>query len=137
MRPKITVDAKAYIALSCYLMLMPIGWVFSALLAGAVHELGHCIAIWLLDERIYEVRIEAFGAKIETQPLCHRQMLICALAGPCAGLFLCLFFRWIPRAAVCALIQTVFNLIPVYPLDGGRAVRAIAAMVKENAVAKS
>lgn len=137
MGPKITVDAVAYIVLSCYLLLMPIGWVGSVLLAAAIHELGHCMAIWALGWKVYEIRIGCFGAKIETHPMPHRDELLCALSGPATGVLLCLFYRWIPRAAFCALIQTLFNLIPVYPFDGGRAVAAISGMLRENSVAKS
>lgn len=137
MRPKITVEAGAFIALSCYLLLMPFGWVVSALIAGAVHELGHCTAIWLLDGRVYEIRIGPSGARIETEPLGNRETLFCALAGPVAGGLLCLFMRWVPQLGVCALVQTVFNLLPVYPFDGGRAVMALVGIWKDKAVAKS
>ena len=137
MVPKLTVDASAYIALSCYLLLMPMGWVSGVLLAMAVHEFGHCAAIWALGGSVYRIHLSAFGAKIETQPMDHRQTLLCALAGPAAGLLLCLFFRWIPMVSICALAQTVFNLIPIGPFDGGRAVKAFVGLRKDKAVAKS
>lgn len=132
MGPKIIVDASAFIALACYLLLMPIQWVAGALAAMLVHEMGHCAAIWACGGRVYRIRIGAFGAKIETEPMENRQTLICALAGPVAGALLILFYRWIPTAAVCALAQTVFNLIPIYPFDGGRVLGAIGAMLKKD-----
>ena len=137
MRGKFSVNATAYIALSCYLLLMPFGWVVSVLLAAAVHELGHCVAIWMAGGRIYSIQIGLFGAKIETGYLTDRDILFCALAGPAAGMLLCLFFRWIPTVAACGLIQTLFNLIPLHPFDGGRALRAAGRMLKDKAVAKS
>ena len=45
--------------------------------------------------------------------------LICALAGPGGSLLLGL--APIPELAVCGLIQGLFNLIPLMPMDGGRA----------------
>ena len=137
MEPKLTVDASAYIALSCYLLLMPIGWVFSVLIAMAVHELGHCTAIWALGGKVYQIRLSACGAKIETQLLNDRQVLVCALAGPASGLLLCLFYRWIPQIALAALLQSIFNLIPVYPFDGGRALKVLIGRYQDKAVAKS
>lgn len=135
-RTKITVEASAYIALSCYLLLMPVSWVANALSAMAVHELGHCAAIWACGHTVYEIRIGAYGAKIITQTADHCETLICALAGPAAGMLLALFYRWVPVAALCALIQSLFNLLPIYPFDGGRALGAVRGMVADKSVAK-
>lgn len=130
---KVRIEAGAYIAMSGYLLLMPPKWVLSALMAATVHELGHCAALWAFGIKIYEIRVGAFGARIETEPTEGREGAICALAGPLAGMLVCLFWRWMPGAAVCALVQTAFNLMPVYPFDGGRALECL----RHKAVAKS
>lgn len=47
--------------------------------------------------------------------------VLCALAGPLGGFLLLFLLHSAPRIALCAFVQSVCNLIPVYPLDGGRA----------------
>ena len=135
MRTELYVQPETYFILSAYLLLMPFHWVAGMLLAAFVHELGHCLAVWLLDIRILRICIGPFGARIETQPMTPAQTVVCALAGPCAGLLVVLFIRVYPAAAVCAAVQTLFNLMPIYPLDGGRALRALRRMDKEKSVA--
>lgn len=123
---KVRIDASFYLGMSAYLLLMPLQWVAGAVLAAAVHELGHIAAIRACGGTVYELRLTVFGARIETRELPGREGLLCALAGPGAGVLVCLLWRVFPQAAVCALVQTVFNLLPIYPFDGGRARKAVA-----------
>ena len=132
MNRKTVVEPMAWIMLSCWLLVMPLSWVFSILLAAAVHEAGHMSAVWLVDGQIREIRIGPMGAKICTSPMSTKEELFCALAGPLAGILLCLFFRWIPKAALCAFVQSAFNLLPVYPLDGGRALRCARRLLRHG-----
>ena len=57
---------------------------------------------------------------------------LCALAGPLGSILLLLFFHWIPGISICALVQGLYNLIPVYPLDGGRLVRSLLQILVKN-----
>lgn len=113
-------------------MLLPIQWVVAVLTAGAVHELGHLAAIWASGGRVWSISILPTGARIETESMEPKTELWCALAGPIAGSLLLLFWRWMPRLAFCALIQTAFNLLPLYPMDGGRALRAVGSLTRKR-----
>lgn len=120
---EISVDAGACISAAARLLLFPLPWVGASYLAAAVHELGHLTLLWVCGIPVWRIRIGAFGAKLETAPLDPRQELVCALAGPAFGLLLCLFFRLLPHTAVWAGAQTLYNLLPFAPMDGGRALR--------------
>lgn len=122
--PKIEIDYGFYLFMAMYLFLVPIQWVTASAVAALIHEMGHLIALWMWDIRVWKVQIGVFGAKIETEPLQARQELVCSLAGPLVGLLACLFGRWFPRLAIWAAGQSLFNLMPIYPLDGGRAVKS-------------
>ena len=54
--------------------------------------------------------------------------LLSALAGPAGGFMLFALHPVLPRLATAGLVQSVYNLLPVYPLDGGRIFRCILEM---------
>lgn len=115
-----------------WLLLVPIQWLGAAMLAGTVHELGHLLLLWADGRKIWRIQIGAFGARIETEALEPWPEFCAALAGPAAGLMLCLGWRILPKTAVCALIQSVYNLLPIYPMDGGRARRSLGKILRSH-----
>ena len=123
------VTAGAYIGMALLLLVLPLQWLCAAAVAAAFHELCHLVAIRLCAGRKTKLRLSAFGAAMQIPTLTRGRELVCALAGPLGGLLLLLLLRWFPRVAVCALLQSAYNLLPVYPLDGGRALRCGASLV--------
>ena len=120
---KIRIDPAAYLLWAVLLLILPLKWLLSAAVAALIHELGHILAVRLTGGTISAISVHPCGAEIETPPMEPAQELICALAGPVSGLFLLLFVRRIPLIALCAVIQSAYNLLPIYPFDGGRALK--------------
>ena len=111
------------------LLILPLRWIGALLLAAAVHECCHLLCLRLCSIPVWRIHLDLLGAVIETAPLLPVQEVLCAAAGP-VGSFLCLAFtQWFPPLALCGFLQGVYNLLPVYPLDGGRMLHGILHLI--------
>ena len=100
------------------------GLFFPYFSAAALHEGGHLLALWGLHGQLQRVTLGFGDVQIRTAPLPPGAEALCVLAGPAANL-LCagLFLRILPEFAGVSLALGAFNLLPIYPLDGGRLLR--------------
>ena len=121
----IETDGGFWLVLGLMLLLFPLRFLAGVLLAALIHEAGHIIAIRLTGGQVYRMELHANGARIATSPMEPGKEILCALAGPLAGAVTILAWRVFPELALAGLVQTVFNLLPIYPLDGGRVARNI------------
>ena len=128
----IRIEASACLWWAVLLLLLPLRWLIAAVTAGAFHECCHYLGIRAMGGNVESIVICHTGASMKTSPLDPRQELICSRAGPIGSLFLILFARFLPMTALCALIQCSFNLLPIYPLDGGRALKCLIALWRPN-----
>ena len=118
---RLHIQPEFYILIAASLLILPFRWVLAWFVASAIHELCHYITLRACDVNIYSVTLGISGAVIETEAISPRHEFLSAVAGPLGGLFLLLLRTHIPHVAICALVQSMFNLLPIYPLDGGRA----------------
>ena len=104
-----------------------------AVLFSLLHECGHLTADCLFGQKPREIRLGLFGMTIcraDDLRLSYRQEICSALAGPAVNfLFACLFVAWYVHSSAetalqCAAVNLyifLFNAMPVFSLDGGRA----------------
>lgn len=122
--------------------------VFACVLA---HEFGHILAARRYGIRTPEVILSPIGgiASLERIPEDPRQELVVALAGPAVNVVIAVVLllglgaavdlaglariddpgvALLARVAGANVILVLFNLIPAFPMDGGRVLRAVIAM---------
>lgn len=124
-------------------------WLIGALTAALyiasilAHELGHATIAQRLGVKVRRITLLVFGgiAELESESETARAELRIAVAGPAVSLALAVIFLLLGGLAITAdqpvieapliylgvanLLLGIFNLVPGYPLDGGRILRAI------------
>lgn len=128
MERRFRISGAALIWLALMSLVLPLRWISAAIFAAVFHECCHMLAIRLCGGRIKGLRITETGASMDVAALTPWQELFCALAGPLGSMLLFLTLKLTPRLAVCALFHGLYNLLPVYPMDGGRALMCITAL---------
>lgn len=101
------------------------------------HEAGHLIAIKLCRLRVERCILLPFGGEIvmkQAFTIKPRQRLFIALGGPIATLFILFACFFISYPLIEDIIKVnsfllFINLIPIWPLDGGRIIVATCEMI--------
>lgn len=122
-------DRFVYLYLALLLLLLPLPWVLAALLAAAFHEGCHLAALYLCGGALQGFRAGVRGMTMTVGGMDYRQELLCAAAGPLGSLFLLLLHRSFPEIALCGAVQGLYNLLPLYPYDGGRILRCLGMLL--------
>ncbi len=120
-----TIKSTTYIYLAILLFLVPLPWFSAWLIAVVFHEFCHWSAVRLCGGEVFQLTVGLGSANMDCSVLPDGKRLVCVLSGPVGGFLLLFLGRWLPRVAICSWILSVYNLLPLLPLDGGRALRIL------------
>lgn len=123
---KISVSPNLILLLAVMFLTVPMEWCAAWVLAAVVHELCHCAGVILCGGRIMSVHVCPSGARICADIRKTAQEVFCLLAGSVGALSLLAFSSCFPRLALCAVVQSAYNLLPLPDLDGGQVLRRIS-----------
>lgn len=107
------------------------------MLFAFIHELGHIAVGLILKLKIKLVQIMPFGISVSFETYGYRKLLetkkiIIAIAGPVTNFLIAILVYFLKidihvkqMIMYSNILIGIFNLIPIYPLDGGRILKSI------------
>lgn len=139
------IDLKIFLFIILFYVTKQIEIYAMIMLFAILHELGHLLAGVLLGMKPEKIEIMPYGVSISFQltsqdynqkikcgNLLELKKIIVALAGPFTNLMIILLVLHLNYNVFDSLIilysnllLMVFNLLPIYPLDGGRVMKGI------------
>ena len=135
---KFKIDLKIFIFLIIFLLTRQIEVYATIMFFAIIHELGHLLAGVLLGMKPEKMEIKPYGIsvsfkilyddynkKIKQGNLLEIKKIIVALAGPITNAIIILATWKIEMGVFNKLLLILFNLLPIYPLDGGRILNGI------------
>lgn len=142
---KIRIDLKIFIFFALFYLTNQIEIYLTIMFFCVIHELGHIIIGLILKmkpERLeimpcglaisFKVNVDDINFKIKKGNLLELKKIIVAISGPIVSLILAILYTsfeplYISRqdAIYSNILIVLFNLLPLYPLDGGRIIKGI------------
>ena len=129
----VRVNASFWLLVLLAAIVSPLTVVAAILTAAALHELGHLAVMRYYGVSVKRFRLTALGAELDAPALArlpYGRELIITLAGVTVNLFCAVLLallglrtwrEWPFVFAGAHLVLAAFNLLPVVPLDGARA----------------
>ena len=123
------------------------------MILGLIHELGHMICGICLGLKPSRIKITPVGFQIlfkncvqdynkkikKGNEVCIKKIAI-AFAGPLVNMFIAIIAFFMPKNILIQkellvyanLLLAIFNLLPIYPLDGGRILKEIITIKRRK-----
>lgn len=146
---QIKIDLKIFLFLLIFFLTKQIEIYILFMIFAILHEFGHLIIGILLRFKPQGINLIPMGVSIRFSADCKEysksvkilniKKLLIVIGGPIVNFLIAIFFIFFnielfeflrEKIIYVNLIIGIFNLIPIYPLDGGRIVRCIVHLRK-------
>lgn len=122
-RVSVSIKPNTYVLFTLFLLVLPLDWFFAWIMAAFFHEICHWIAVKICGGKVFSVTLGLGGAEMYCGNMPDKCRVLSILCGPMGGLILIFARMWFPKVALCSLILSAYNLLPLFPLDGGQVLR--------------
>ena len=115
-------------------------WFLSIFAAVLLHELAHTAVAKKLKHPVDHVYLDVFNgaAAIDTTYMAYKDTILIVLGGPLSNLVLYFigYYLGLDIFSSVNLFLFIFNILPIYPMDGGRISKAICQWVTKPSVGR-
>lgn len=142
---KIKIDLKIFLLAFIFILTKQIHIYMLIMIFALIHELGHIMIGILLGFKLEKIEIipvgiaisfninfDDFNKKIGKSNLLELKKILIALAGPLVNIIIIIMTLYLKIGIIKKLniiyaniLIGIFNLLPIYPLDGGRILKGI------------
>lgn len=141
---QITINLQIFLFIILFLFTKQIELYALIMLFALIHECGHIFAGLILKLKPKKLDIMPFGLAVTFESYGYKKLvetkkILVALAGPLTNILICviaLFINIDPNLKQTMIYSNIlvalFNLIPIYPLDGGRILKGLIKLKCKN-----
>ena len=128
---RIRIDLKIFIFLIIFYFTNQIRMYLIIMMFSILHEMGHIMAGLILKMKLEKIELMPFGLSVSFFKgiTTNIKEIFVALAGPIMSLALAIIGSEFEVIVYSNILICLFNLIPLYPLDGGRIIKGILHII--------
>lgn len=142
---RIKLNLQIFIFLIIFYFTNQIEIYVTLIIFALIHEISHIIVGIICGLKAKTLKITPFGISIyfekykrNGKKILEKQKILIAIAGPLSNFILAIIIMFMPNnifvhisqetLILSNLLLALFNLIPIYPLDGGRILKSIITL---------